>query len=1016
MPVPAPPIDQRSVNEIVAQTKGLLKHYTHIAGLDWPLTDDGSRGPERALIHIFAHLAELVITRLNKAPEKNFLAFLDLLGAALLPPQPAQAPLMFVLAARSDVDSVVVPAGTQVAALPAAGEEEPVIFETERELVLTSAQLTSLFTRHPEQYTYADRSAILTALSLEGVPVFQGDSAIEHIFYLGHKTVLGYPSIENLSLAFVLGQDIQDADLRELQWEHWDGARWKSITPTPDNTNSLTRSGTIDLGSLPNIPARPVHSIENRWLRCRLITPITAATAKQAGKVRASQLPDIASVTLQVSLKSPELSVEKAFSNAIPVDLSKDFFPFGDNPKLGDTLYLAHAQAFSIDGATVTVQIEMSPLNANASSNPKLRWEFLAGNEWVPLGTSTPTGPEAPIANDFQDTTKAFTATGTGQVSFILNKPAVAAYNGIESFWIRVRIVSGDYGEEAHYVKDNNEIKLEPSTLKPPSISSIKVSYQTKVDKLLQTPPDTVLLYNNLSFEDVTGKPFTPFSPIKDTQPSLYFGFTLAPERQVFPNRTLSLYFSLAERLYGDKPDNPNPVSSPRLVWDYWNGQWTRLTVRDETEALTRSGLVALLAPADVAPSTEFGLERYWLRLRWESGDYIFAPWLRGVFLNTTLAAHTSTIRHEVLGSSDDSKNQTFRTTRVPVLAGQQLEVWEPDMPSAEEQRKILSEEDKDAISASDTPERTREIWVRWHEVTDFYGSDPRDRHYVLDHLTGELRFGDGMNGLIPPRGTNNMRMARYQTGGGTAGNKPVGTIGQLLSTVPGIDTVANVEAASGGAEAETLGALLERAPQTVRHGGRAVTLEDYADLAALATPEVARARCVPLRDLVAEPFGHDEETLQPGKVSVIIVPRSTDVQPIPSLELLRRVQEYLAAHGPPTVDLSVVGPLYVRVDVTAEIALAALQGASLVEQTIYAELARFLHPLIGGLDGTGWSFGRAPHRSDVYALIEAVAGVDYVRTLKITEAVDEREDLDTIKKTGRYLVYSGHHDITLVF
>jgi hypothetical protein len=123
-------------------------------------------------------------------------------------------------------------------------------------------------------------------------------------------------------------------------------------------------------------------------------------------------------------------------------------------------------------------------------------------------------------------------------------------------------------------------------------------------------------------------------------------------------------------------------------------------------------------------------------------------------------------------------------------------------------------------------------------------------------------------------------------------------------------------------------------------------------------------------------------------------------------------VQDYLERYSVPTAHVAVVGPLYIRVEVQAEIALAALEGASAVEQAVQQRLASFLHPLTGGLDGAGWDFGRKPHRSDVYALIEAVSGVDHLRSLAITEI----EDQPGVSATGRFLVFSGTHTITLVF
>jgi predicted phage baseplate assembly protein len=396
--------------------------------------------------------------------------------------------------------------------------------------------------------------------------------------------------------------------------------------------------------------------------------------------------------------------------------------------------------------------------------------------------------------------------------------------------------------------------------------------------------------------------------------------------------------------------------------------------------------------------------------VRWDSGDYKFVPKLRAILPNTTTAAQTLTLTNETLGSSNGSENQTLRTTRAPILKNQQLEVREPELPSDTERAAIEAEEGEDAITMiTDAAGRPREIWVRWHQVPDFYASGSRDRHYVLDHLTGEIRFGDGTSGRIPPIGVGNIRMVRYQTGGGVRGNRAATTIVQLKTTVPYVDKVSNSDAASGGADAEALDSLITRAPRTIRHRDRAVTLEDYEDLAMLASPQIARARCVPLYDLAADP---DATQPLPGTVSVMIVPRSASPKPLASLELINRVQSHLDAHRIPTSDLVTVGPDYVRVDVQVEIALTSLDLASAVEMAVTAALRGFLHPLTGGLGGTGWDFGRQPFKSDVYALLEPIPGVDHVRTLNLTP-VPDRPGAD---KSDRFLVYAGKITTTLIF
>jgi predicted phage baseplate assembly protein len=451
------------------------------------------------------------------------------------------------------------------------------------------------------------------------------------------------------------------------------------------------------------------------------------------------------------------------------------------------------------------------------------------------------------------------------------------------------------------------------------------------------------------------------------------------------------------------------------LSWEYWNGQdWSKFSVDDGTENFTRSGLIQFLLPTDFQPKTEFEQSaRYWIRVQIE-GDLPHEPRIQSLALNTTWATQTVTLRNEILGSSDGTENQKLRTTQSPILNGQHLQVREPERPSVEEQNRIKQAEGDDAISLTlDATGRPQEIWVRWHEVSDFYGSQPRDRHYVIDRLTGEIQFGNGINGLIPPAGSGNLRMARYQTGGGVVGNKPAGSIVQLKTTVPYVDKVTNVEAAAGGADAEDLTLLRDRAPRTLRHNNRATTLDDYEDLAMLATPEVARAKCVPLRNLLVDAL--DEQPTVAGEVSVIIVPRSNDAKPLPSIELINRVQSYLKTYSVATANITVVGALYISVNVTVEIALTSLEKASIVEQAVAQKLARFLHPITGGFDGTGWAFGRTPHNSDFYALIEPIPGVDYIRTLDVPEDQEDQEYRNQVKKTGRFLVYSGNHKITFV-
>jgi hypothetical protein len=108
-----------------------------------------------------------------------------------------------------------------------------------------------------------------------------------------------------------------------------------------------------------------------------------------------------------------------------------------------------------------------------------------------------------------------------------------------------------------------------------------------------------------------------------------------------------------------------------------------------------------------------------------------------------------------------------------------------------------------------------------------------------------------------------------------------------------------------------------------------------------------------------------------------------------------------------------VVGPQWIRVTVTTTVAATDLDVARTLAGGVAAALDTFLHPLHGGPDGRGWAFGRAPHRSDLLAVVSAVAGVDSVPRLVVQE--DRPRGGLPREQLARTLVWSGPHAVTVV-
>jgi hypothetical protein len=965
-----------------------------------------------ALIRIFGRMAATVSDRLNRVPEKNFLAFLDLLGTQILPPQPARVPLTFYLASGvPENTTALVPAYTQISAPPA---EEEVVFETEHDLIVTLVQLQAVFVRQLEADRYSDRTSQATGKEDTAFLVFAGDTPIEHSLYLACEPVFSLSEVKTVTLNIYSSQVTDLANL-PLTWSYWNGITWKKLEK--ENKTESDRLQ-VTLKDLPAFPPQTVNQISARWLKVELDSRSSLSVER---------------ITASVDITDSQLKLDQCFFNTVPLDMNKDFYPFGEQPRFNDTFYLASQEIFSKPGFTVKLNVTISSDKViDKNGGVEIAWEFYNGLRWQKIGESNITNPAIDSQQKFSDLTQFFTQSGKVTLT-IPDKIQPVTINGINNYWLRARIVKGNYGTEATYrqrIDDKGNpvyvdvdkkvpvYELVPATFAPPSIQFILLEYS-----LTNVSISDCVSYNNFTYQ-VCDQNFHPFvaATDRDTNPTLYLGFD-----RPFPNRAIALYFQVETPTATELSAATTNAAKPRLVWEYSNGKdWTKLNAIDRTAAFADRGLIQFIGPSDFTATQEFNQTLYWLRVRRESGEFRVLPRLRRILTNTIWASQTTTLHNEILGGSNGNPNQTFRTVQSPILPGQQLEVQEQKILPPEEQQKIEKLEGKDAITiVRDEKGEIETLWVRWHEVADFYQSGTRDRHYKINRLTGEIQFGDGQYGLIPPQGRNNIRMTRYQTDGGAKGNKFTNTINQLKTTIPYIDRVTNLEAAGGGSDRESIDRVKERGQKFIRHRNRAVTVQDFEDLAYEASPDIARVKaiapiCEPLNeDLWLEPKNpnfnlpnhqkliQDKKT-KPGLVKLFIVPGNDSPQPIPSLALIDRVENYLRDRASPTLNLWVGSPKWLEVSVTAEVVPTSLEFADAVRNAVIQRLETFLHPLTGGVSGQGWEFGREPHLSDFYALIEAIDRVDYVRSLSV------KIDPEAPEPPEPFLIFSGSHDISL--
>lgn len=394
----------------------------------------------------------------------------------------------------------------------------------------------------------------------------------------------------------------------------------------------------------------------------------------------------------------------------------------------------------------------------------------------------------------------------------------------------------------------------------------------------------------------------------------------------------LSLLFEL------DAPTASPPSWSPRavscvgppadLTWSYFRPD-TEIAgafeeVQDGTAGLRRSGIVRLRLPEG------WTTEDRGLLVSTQAATFSAPPRLLQLAVNVSAARHLQ----RRTATCADLEDQISEWLKLP---GQHLFLPDAAGQLLEAELTLAGEE--------------------WQQVEDFTFGASADRIFTLDRTEGALVFGDGLTGRIPHRAER--VTVDYVIGGGRAGNGgltgnwlPVEDLGPLVG--------ANLVQAADGEDPETVAEARDRAAGSLGEVTRAVTAEDYVTLAET-TPGVAVARAYAS---LGEHPGFRCSTV-PGAVTVHIVPlvprdfagEDFVAAPQPDPAMTCAVAARLAEARLLTAEVFVRAPAYrsvtLRVDLSGD---PADRGR--VSTVVSLALRRYLDPLVGGDEATGWPFG----------------------------------------------------------
>lgn len=240
-----------------------------------------------------------------------------------------------------------------------------------------------------------------------------------------------------------------------------------------------------------------------------------------------------------------------------------------------------------------------------------------------------------------------------------------------------------------------------------------------------------------------------------------------------------------------------------------------------------------------------------------------------------------------------------------------------------------------------------------WTEVASFYGQPANAQIFITREDSNQntwVDFGDGVNGSRLQTGAK--VVANYRIGGGAA-SPPAGKLTVIAQSYPGLRSIVNPVAVSGGSDPDPASLIKQYAPRSVLTFGRAVSVFDYQAIAAQA-PGVTMATAT---------WSLGESNQQAG-VTVWVAGEPN---------VAASVQTLLTASGDPNRPVTAVQAIEVSVTLTMAFVIVAGTDVNALTSALITALC---DPLTGLFSPANLGIGQGLFDSDIEAACLKVAGI----------------------------------------
>lgn len=1018
-------IDTRNAADIEAR----ISELAHLYETGWHFDNDK---PDigTAIAKIYATNMEENIAHVNNIMDRYHTEFVNMLDISLLPAKPSAGfVVMDVLA--DTIDGTGVSKGTK---LLAQVDDREVIFETDHSIYVTGSNIVSAFMTDGEEATFAP------LLGTYEIPKIYGEGGIQTLSpeeaeangiedYVPENA---YTSVETITepefkpftlfgrmkgigrdavvfyhrfLFDVLDDEIyirfEDSDelVREIaegkysfKYVSEDGLETvDQVGIMPDNETFVIKKEKPSFGA-------PI-GVETTHLLA-LVANDKIHTSRKTGGITfsANGLPTAA---LSVANDSNDLEVER-------------FLPFTDTLAVFNECYIGHDRYFSKAGAKITVSFDLS------FETNRITFKAEEEDKSLKIIKRRPKNKEDEVfAESFVDEVaiEYYNGIGWKKLNFDDNYTAIFSDDTarhIEMSFVCpddwVAISSGAYeGKSIRLqVSRSDNCYLFPSLHHYPVISNLTISYSFEDKYLLAEKTEMISGTKriDLTNKKISREGLTIFSVSEYKEDALYLGFS-----KRIAQGPVSILFDLEEELRYQGLPFAVEYSGP-------DGTFRRMKILDFTDDFSKTGVIAFVPPSDWVSAMIEGKKQWWLRivrmkkeLPGENTDIL--PRIKTISMNAVQVSNIETKEEDEVYIEEVVPNMRFMIGATGILDAR---VWVNEMGRyTQDKMREMKNDDPDNIRIEeDTMGVITAFFVLWHE-TDRLETSEDPRVYLLDRLSNELVFGDGIDTWIPRVVDDVAIRFTVRCCDGAAGNVEAGAIKESMGHLTFIGDISNPNKSYGGSNIENIDTALERGASILSSRRRLVTMDDYLRAISAYSDTI---------DQVAGIVGQTVEgEIDDSALTFILLMKEFHEGSFAYHRVVGGLKNHLIEQCELTVvadKLHLIEPVYVDISVGAWVTVVSLDDSFEIQNMLNDCLDDYLDPLGYG-DGKGWKIGTIPKKPQILMRLGILKSRAIVRKsvmiASYTDADGYHEvDLEDLKVTPFMVPRSGKHEVHIIY